>query len=104
MTLDTLNLSRALLRTKVKNHKLVTLSKYFKTINQNEHNSKADVLTTYEIFKHLSLLDEIKNNESIEGVNEYLNSIDSNLKNKFNLQTQCLKNPLIKIHQTILTS
>ena len=86
ITLDTLTLSRALLRTKVKNHKLMTLSRYFKTINQNEHNSKADVLTTYEIFKHLSLLDEIKNNESIESVNEYLNSIDSNLKNKFNLQ------------------
>ena len=86
MTLDTLNLSRALLRTKVKNHKLVTLSKYFKTINQNEHNSKADVLTTYEVFKHLSLFDEIKNNESIEEVNKFLISIDSNLKNKFKLQ------------------
>ena len=51
-TLDTLNLSRALLRSKVKNHKLVTLSRYFKTINQNDHNAKADVLTTYEVFKH----------------------------------------------------
>jgi DNA polymerase-3 subunit epsilon len=86
MTLDTLNLSRALLRTKVKNHKLVTLSKYFKTINQNEHNSKADVLTTYEVFKHLSLFDEIKNKESIQRVNEFLSSIDLNLKKKFNLQ------------------
>jgi len=64
----------------------VTLSKYFKTINQNEHNSKADVLTTYEVFKHLSLFDEIKNNRSIEEVNKFLNSTDSNLKNKFNLQ------------------
>ena len=86
ITLDTLTLSRALLRTKVKNHKLMTLSRYFKTTNQNEHNSKADVLTTYEVFKHLSLFDELKNVESIEGVNEYLNSVDSNLKNKFNLQ------------------
>ena len=53
---DTLNLSRALMRSKVKNHKLVTLSKYFKTVNQNEHNSKADVLTTYEVFKNLAVL------------------------------------------------
>ena len=61
----------------------MTLSKYFKTINQNQHNSKADVLTTYEVFKHLSLFDEIKNNDSIEEVNKFLISIDSNLKNSY---------------------
>ena len=59
-TIDTLNLSRALMRSKVKNHKLVTLSKYFKTVNQNEHNSKADVLTTYAVFKNLAVFYQIK--------------------------------------------
>ena len=84
-TIDTLSLSRALLRTKVKNHKLTTLSKYFKTVNQNDHNSKADVLTTYEVFKHLSSFDEIKCKSNIEEVDRYLNSVDSDLINKFNL-------------------
>ena len=73
-TIDTLNLSRALVRSKVKNHKLVTLSKYFKTVNQNEHNSKADVLTTYEVFKNLAVFDQIKDKKDVESVNYYLNS------------------------------
>jgi DNA polymerase-3 subunit epsilon len=85
-TIDTLNLSRALLRSKVKNHKLVTLSKYFKTINQNEHNAKADVLTTYEVFKNLSVFEQLKDKKNVEGVNNYLNSIDSHLKNKFSIK------------------
>ncbi len=85
-TIDTLNLSRALMRSKVKNHKLVTLSKYFKTVNQNEHNSKADVLTTYEVFKNLAVFDQIKNKKDVESVNYYLNSIDLHLKNKFKIE------------------
>ena len=52
--IDTLKLSRALLRNKVRNHKLSTLSRYFKTINKNDHNAKADVLTTYEVFNNLA--------------------------------------------------
>ena len=85
-TIDTLNLSRALMRSKVKNHKLVTLSKYFKTVNQNEHNSKADVLTTYEVFKNLAVFDQIKDKKDVESVNYYLNSIDLHLKNKFKIE------------------
>jgi len=85
-TLDTLNLSRALLRSKVKNHKLVTLSKYFKTINQNEHNAKADVLTTYEVLKNLSLFEQLKDKKNVESVNNYLNSIDTHLKSKFSIK------------------
>ena len=85
-TIDTLNLSRALLRSKVKNHKLVTLSRYFKTFNQNEHNAKADVLTTYEVFKNLSVFEQLKDKKNVESVNNYLHSIDSNLKSKFSIK------------------
>ena len=85
-TLDTLNLSRALLRSKVKNHKLVTLSRYFKTINQNDHNAKADVLTTYEVFKHLTVFEQIRDKKNVEGINNFLNSVDLHLKNKFNIK------------------
>jgi len=85
-TLDTLNLSRALLRSKVKNHKLVTLSRYFKTINQNDHNAKADVLTTYEVFKHLTVFEQIRYKKNVESINNFLNSVDLHLKNKFNIK------------------
>ena len=53
--IDTLKMSRALLRNKVRNHKLSTISQFFKTQNKNNHNAKDDVLTTYEILMNLLL-------------------------------------------------
>ena len=80
---DTMKLSRALLRNDVNNHKLSTLSNHFKTSNKNEHNAKADVLTTYEVFKHLSRNGKIKDKKNINELNSYLNGLDDDLKKRF---------------------
>ena len=84
--IDTLKLSRALLRNKVKNHKLSTLSRYFKTTNKNEHNSKADVLTTYEVFNYLGSDERIINKKTISHLNSFLNKVDDQLKVKFSYE------------------
>ena len=78
-----MKLSRALLRNDVNNHKLSTLSNHFKTSNKNEHNAKADVLTTYEVFKHLSRNGKIKDKKNINELNSYLNGLDDDLKERF---------------------
>lgn len=84
--LDTLKLSRALLRGKIKNHKLQTLSRFYKTHNKNEHNAKADVLTTYEVLQNLLKEKDIRNMETVKELNYYISGIDKNLKNKFKIQ------------------
>ena len=52
-TLDTLTLSRSILKDKVENHKLNTLAEYFE-VTPPTHNAKDDVMTTFEIYKKLS--------------------------------------------------
>ena len=84
--IDTLKLSRALLRNKVKNHKLSTLSRYFKTTSKNEHNAKADVLTTYEVFNNLASDERIIKKKSITHLNSFLNGVDDELKVQFSYQ------------------
>ena len=84
--IDTLKLSRALLRNKVKNHKLSTLSRYFKTTSKNEHNAKADVLTTYEVFNNLASDERIIKKKSITHLNSFLNEVDDELKVQFTYQ------------------
>ena len=84
--LDTLKLSRALLRGKIKNHKLQTLSYFYKTQNKNEHNAKADVLTTYEVLQNLLKEKSIKNIENVKDLNDYILGIDNNLKNKYKIK------------------
>ena len=81
--IDTLRLSRALLRNKVRNHKLSTLSQFFKTTNKNNHNSKDDVLTTYEVLRHLGNNKKINNKKSISDLNNFLNQVDDNFKEIF---------------------
>ena len=81
--IDTLDLSRSLLRNKVKNHKLATISRYFNTTNKNEHNAKADVLTTYEVFENLINNQKLININNLVELNKKLNSVDESLKNKF---------------------
>lgn len=81
--IDTLDLSRSLLRNKVKNHKLATISRYFNTTNKNEHNAKADVLTTYEVFENLINNEKLININNLVELNKKLNSVDESLKNKF---------------------
>ena len=84
--IDTLKLSRALLRNKVRNHKLSTLSRYFKTTNKNDHNAKADVLTTYEVFNNLASDERITNKKSISHLNSFLNEVDDELKVQFSYE------------------
>ena len=84
--IDTLKLSRALLRNKVRNHKLSTLSRYFKTTNKNDHNAKADVLTTYEVFNSLVRDEKIINKKSISHLNSFLNEVDDELKVQFSYE------------------
>ena len=83
--IDTLKMSRALLRNKVRNHKLSTISQFFKTQNKNNHNAKEDVLTTYEIF--MNMLEDKKLNgiSSFKELTNFLNSPDSTIKKKFNI-------------------
>ena len=52
-TLDTLTLSRSILKDKVENHKLNTLAEYFE-VTPPTHSAKDDVMTTFEIYKKLS--------------------------------------------------
>ena len=51
-TLDTLELSRSVLKDKLPNHKLNTLAKYFE-IKPPTHSARDDVMTTYEVYKKL---------------------------------------------------
>jgi len=51
--LDTLTLSRSILKDKVENHKLNTLAEYFE-VTPPTHSAKDDVMTTFEIYKKLS--------------------------------------------------
>ena len=83
--IDTLKMSRALLRNKVRNHKLSTISQFFKTQNKNNHNAKEDVLTTYEIF--MNMLEDKKLNgiSSFKELTNFLNSPDTTIKKKFNI-------------------
>ena len=84
--LDTLKLSRAVLRGKIKNHKLQTLSNFYKTHNKNEHNAKADVLTTYEVLQNLLKEKSITNIDTVKNLNDFILGIDKNLKNKYNIK------------------
>ncbi|MGA1478467.1 MAG: exonuclease domain-containing protein [Candidatus Actinomarina sp.] len=83
--IDTLKLSRALLRNKIKNHKLSTLSHYFKTKNENKHNAKDDVFTTYEIFQKLLDDKKLKGISNYTQLNNFLNSPETTVKKKFNI-------------------
>ena len=51
-TIDTLDLSRSVLKDKLPNHKLNTLAEYF-DINPPTHSARDDVMTTYEVYKKL---------------------------------------------------
>ena len=51
-TIDTLKLSRLILKKKVKDHKLITLTEYF-GISPPTHSARADVIATYEVYKKL---------------------------------------------------
>ena len=55
-TIDTVNLSRKKLGKIIKNHKLITIAKYF-NVSLPTHSAKDDVLTTYEIYKKLSSIE-----------------------------------------------
>ena len=50
--IDTLELSRSVLKDKLPNHKLNTLAKYFE-IKPPTHSARDDVMTTYEVYKKL---------------------------------------------------
>lgn len=84
--LDTLKLSRALLRGKIKNHKLQTLSYFYKTHNKNEHNAKADVLTTYEVLQNLLKEKSIASIDNVQDLNNYIMGIDKKLKDKYKIK------------------
>ena len=83
--IDTLKMSRALLRNKVRNHKLSTISQFFKTQNKNNHNAKDDVLTTYEILMNLLLDKKLNGISNFKELTNFLNSPDISIKKKFNI-------------------
>ena len=83
--IDTLKMSRALLRNKVRNHKLSTISQFFKTQNKNNHNAKDDVLTTYEILMNLLLDKKLNGISNFKELTNFLNSPDITIKKKFNI-------------------
>jgi len=83
--IDTLKMSRALLRNKVRNHKLSTISQFFKTQNKNNHNAKDDVLTTYEILMNLLLDKKLNGISDFKELTNFLNSPDISIKKKYNI-------------------